>query len=509
MPDPRCLIYKMYKCGFINYIKKNNKVNISQGEQINLVGIKIALVRNRKGGNLIMKFLEELVQMQLQNIPKEVEMTVKRSLVDFFGVSLAALNEPTYEKVVAYVKETSKGEVPLLGTDFRGSASQVALSLGTLGHAIDYDDISTIMIGHPTVVLAPVILSLGYEQKASGKDLLEAYIAGYEAIGRISSIAALNQYTRGFHTTATIGIIGATISAARLLNLNEKQIQAAIGMACSFASGVRANFGTMTKPLHAGQAAGNAIFAAKMAKMNFESSQFAFSGENSYLSALSERVDFDFQDDQLFIEGGLIIKPYPTCGFTTRAIDSAINIRKVNHFDLGEIDSIVCHVTPMMPKVLKYSNPQYGLEAKFSLEYCVAQALISGTLKIEHFTNEYLKRNPQFKELIPKISWEIIEEFKKGVDFGQEYFKLSIKLKDGTLLESITFDPKGYPNNPLTEEEFQQKFVDCSRLALTEKQRLPVYHALMNFTQQEDISVLLDDIYDQVYQNMGKKMMHN
>lgn len=452
-----------------------------------------------------MESIVEWVDKELTSVTEKSKGYVKKSLIDFVAVSITALEEPLYLKLCQYVSVNTKGDVPLLGTTKKSNSQHAALALGALSHAIDYDDISSVQIGHPTVVLAPILFSLGYEEKSSGKELLEAYIAGYEVIARISKGAARIQYERGWHTTSTIGVIGGTICAARLLKLTREQTANAIGMACSFASGVRANFGTMTKPLHAGWAASNAIFAVKMAQNDFESSEDSFDGLNSYLTALGGELDDNvWKQKNLFIDEGLILKPYPSCGLSTRIIDCGLELHEKVKARLDEIESITCFVSPLTLKVLKYPRPTSGLQAKFSLEYCAAQSIISGEMKMHHFTDAHIKNSRSFKKIIQKVNYEIPKDMEEFLQFGDEYSAITITFKNGDTVTSKIFKPKGYPQNPLTANELQEKFNDCTKNFLTKTEQTEIYNNLANDFESNDRSSLVDDINHRILMKKGK-----
>lgn len=442
-----------------------------------------------------MKTIVDWADKELKDVTENTKEHVKKSIIDFFAVSIAALDEPLYKKIVQYVKDTGKGEVPILGTNTKAGAQHAALALGALSHAIDYDDISAYQIGHPTVVLGAILFTLGYEAKSSGKEIFEAYVAGYEVIARISKGAARTQYEKGWHTTATIGAIGGTIGAARLLKLDKEQTANALGIACSLASGVRSNFGTMTKPLHAGWAAGNAIFAVKMARNDFDSSIDAFDGTNSYLSAFGGQLDADAWDQaKLFIDEGLILKPYPSCGLTTRIIDCGIELHPRVKNRIDEIRSITCLVSPLTLKVLKYPRPASGLEAKFSLEYCAVQSIISGEMKIQHFTDEHLQDDPTYKKLIEKVKYEVPEDMEQFLEFGEEYSSIIIEFQNGEIEESKITKPKGYPQNPLTDVELKEKFKDCTKEYINDVDQEILYQKISDYSDTVDISKLVDEI---------------
>ena len=440
-----------------------------------------------------MKDLSKLAVNILPSISTKAKKTIHTAFADYFAVAMAALDEPIYQKIIKYLEKTAKGSIPLLGTSIKVSTQQAALAWGTLGHALDYDDISAVLIGHPSVVLIPALTAVASEYGKSGKELFEAYYAGYEAIGRISAGAADSQYQRGWHTTATIGIFGAVIGVARLLGLNSKQTEHALGIACSMASGIRANFGTMTKPFHAGWAAGNAVFAVELAINGFDSSPDALDSSQSYFNLFGGSYQVS-QSDRPYIEDGLIVKLYPSCGYSTRAIDCASDIVSKSVVELDKIETIICYVSPLTDKVLRYRKPKNGTEAKFSLEYCIVQTLISGPLQLSHFEDEFVESQSMTRSLMDKVVRIIPDDMRQGTVFGKEYLEVEILLTTGKIIRARVSEPKGYPENPLTPEEFEQKFNQCTLRALTTNKQKIFFGQLMQLEVIEDFSHFINEL---------------
>jgi len=440
-----------------------------------------------------MRHLAEYVDESFAGMPEQVYRNVRIAVTDFFGVAMAALGEPVFRCVLEYVRETGKGPVPLPGCGDTASAQQAALAWGTLGHALDYDDISAVMIGPPSVVLVPVLASVGFERNCSGKEWMEAYIAGYEAMAAVAAAAADAEYARGWHTTSAIGIFGAAVAACRLMGLSREQTEHALGIAASLASGLRANFGSMTKPLHAGWAASSGVFAAKLAEKGFESSPAALESAQSYsavYAGLSEPVP---AGGKRHIQDGIIIKLYPCCGFSSRLVDCSCQIREMDGFAPERVESVVCRISPQADRVLRYTDPEDGNQAKFSLEYCTAQALLHGQLKIGHFADGYVQKAGSHGGLRDKIRREVIGEL-KDAPFDRQWTEVIVRLAGGKTLKSRVDMPKGYPQNPLSDKEFREKFADCLEHGGRGKQSGDLFERLMRFDDAVSVAALVREL---------------
>jgi 2-methylcitrate dehydratase PrpD len=348
------------------------------------------------------------------------------------------------------------GGVPqasVIGGGFKTSPYLAALVNGTVGHSLDYEYIATSLIGHPSVFLVPPILAIGEMVGTSGEDVLAAYIIGYETACHIAKPILQSHYVQGWHSTATFGTLGAAASVARLLNLNTYQVRETLGIAASMAGGLRQNFGTMTKPLHAGVAAAHGIQAAHLAQAGFTADDSIIEAPLGFARVFGHDEEVDWAEvskglgKTFFITGaeGLSIKPYPSCGFTHGVIDAALDIRSEQAISSADIAEVELGVSPFDKQILIHHRPRTDLEGKFSLEYCVAQALLSGEVRLKHFTDEAVTE-PQVKSLKEKMKW--IEKYPMPVMGTPEGFgskSVTVKLKgDKTYCKEITI-AKGMP----------------------------------------------------------------
>jgi len=447
------------------------------------------------------KVAEFIVGARTNNIPAKAMELAKLGITDFCGVALAGSKEPQSRFVMDYTKKMGgNSQASVIGGSYKTSIYQAALANGTSGHALDYDDIAVSLVGHPSVFLAPAILATAEQTGASGEDLLTAYVLGYETACQIAVPILQSHYVQGWHSTANFGTLGATAAVCWLLKLNQNQVQHALGIAASLAGGLRQNFGTMTKPLHAGKAAANGVQAALLASSGFTADENIIDAPMGFARTFghSGEVDWGKVADNLgknFLitsAEGLEIKPYPSCGFTHCAIDMALKIKRDNNIDSDNITGIELGVTPFDKQILIHHRPKTGLEGKFSLEYCVARALVSGAVQLKHFDEQSVTESGIAK-LIEKMTWN--EKFpmpQMGGTSGMGFKSVTVKLKNGQTFSGESIIAKGMPANPLSEVEFDTKFLDCASVALTQGDADKALLLLKNIKNENNISPLMN-----------------
>lgn len=438
-----------------------------------------------------------------KDIPQNALDLARLAITDFIGVALPGSREKQSKIIADYAQKM--GGVPqasLIGRDGKTSPYLAALVNGTTGHALDYDDMAISLIGHPSVFLAPATLAIGESIEASGEDVLTAYVVGYETACCIAGPVLQSHYVQGWHSTATFGSLGAMAAAAWLLKLSYAQVRMALGIAASLAGGLRQNFGTMTKPLHAGKAAANGIQAALLAQAGFTADDgiieaplgfakvFGHSGEVDWAKA-GENLGKTF-----FItsDTGLSIKPYPCCGFTHCAIDAALGIKEEHKVNAANIAEVELGVSPFDKQILIHHHPRTDLEGKFSLEYCVARALLSGEVRLKHLTDEAVAE-PPIKSLIGKMRWA--EKYPMPVMGTAEGFgtkSITVKLKNGKEFSKEVAIAKGMPQNPLTLDEFNSKYQDCASTMLSKEDVEKSLSILTNLQKVKNIKEVMESL---------------
>jgi 2-methylcitrate dehydratase PrpD len=441
-----------------------------------------------------------IAQTAAKDIPQDAINLARLGITDFIGVALLGSREKQSKIIADYAQKM--GGVPqasLIGRDFKTSPYLAAVVNGTTGHALDYDDMAISLIGHPSVFLAPAILAIGESIEASGEDILAAYVVGYETACCIAGPVLQSHYMQGWHSTATFGSLGAMAAVARLLKLTMPQVRMALGIAASLAGGLRQNFGTMTKPLHAGKAAANGIQAALLAQAGFTAADsiieaplgfakvFGHSGEVDWAKA-GENLGKTFV---ITSDIGLSIKPYPSCGFTHCAIGAALGIKEEHKVNAANIAEVELGVSPFDKQILIHHHPRTGLEGKFSLEYCVARVFLSGEVRLRHFTDGAVAE-PRVGSLMERMKW--VEKYPMPVMGTAEGFgtkSVTVKLKDGKEFSKEVTIAKGMPQNPLTPDEFNSKYRDCASTVLSGEEVEKSLSILTNLQKVKNIKEVM------------------
>jgi 2-methylcitrate dehydratase PrpD len=310
-------------------------------------------------------------EIRYEEIPEEAREVARHSLLDFLGVALAGAHEPLVEILVREVAQGERSaQAALIGLPDRATRLSAALVNGAAAHALDFDDTHWVMNGHPTVPVLPALLALGETEGASGRALLEAFVAGVELECRLGALLGADHYAAGFHATGTLGTFGAAAACARLLGLDADGWLHALGLAGTQAAGLKSGFGTMAKPLHAGRAAAAGLLAALLARGGFTAARdvievpqgFAatHAGGSPAPAALERYAGHFLVRDTLF-------KYHAACHLTHAAIDAAARIRAEHALDPLEVESVEVRVSPVLLGVCNIPEPRTGLEGKFSL----------------------------------------------------------------------------------------------------------------------------------------------
>lgn len=388
----------------------------------------------------------------------------------------------------------------LSSTDAQGSA---ALYLGTIAHAADFDDISHPAYCHATALLLPALLIRGAALGVSGEDLIRAHVVGIETLGQLGRRLNTAHYERGWHTTGTFGAIGATAALAFLENFTDNQMRGALGVSASLASGVRQNFGTMTKPLHAGLAARSAILATRLAAQEFTCAPDAIEGKFGFMKVFGGTAPASYAKDwgkplEILTETGIGLKAYPCCAATHPAIDATRALReKLNDTSVKDIESMRVGASRFAMQPLIYDIPTTGLEGKFSMRYCIAAAMIDGTVKIGTFEPAQITR-PEIERLMQKITVEIDPLVADDHEFAAI---VDLKLKSGRT-ESIRIDvASGKPGNWLSKMLLKEKFFDCFG---TERLNNQAGQVLFDTAQYLAAERSIESLYESLVHNLAQ-----
>jgi 2-methylcitrate dehydratase PrpD len=451
-----------------------------------------------------MKITEELVTFvkntDYQNFGENTIAEAKRCILDGVGVTIAGSRKEAAQFSRDFVREIGgKQQATTLGIDsIKTSATNAALVNGVACHILDFDDIQIILGGHPTAVILPVVLALGEFKKATGKEILAAFILGVEVSCKIGRGVNPSHYQSGYHVTSTIGILGAVASAGRLLGLNHEEFLSAFGIAGSMSSGLKENFGTMTKSLHAGLAASNGIAAAMLAKKGCTASKRILEGDLGFCNVLAKGAKLGNIVGHLgnpweIQNPGITRKKYPSCGRTHTAIDSLLGIVRENRINEEDLEEITCATDDVAFDILIHPEPKTELEAKFSMPFCLAIAFLEKDVLVGHFTQEKIE-DPRVIRIMKKIRHVSDQEI---ADRGFEYrlaSKVKVKLRNGKEFFGTVEKPRGEPQNPLSHEEIIQKFCN-SVVGILDSRKIDTTLRRINHLENEkDISDLVGDL---------------
>jgi 2-methylcitrate dehydratase PrpD len=414
-----------------------------------------------------MRALVEFVARPPGEVPGHGIDTARTAMVDTVGAALAGAAERT---VGILTEELSPAGGPCtVWLGGRAPADRAALLNGTAAHALDYDDVDDLLIAHPSAVLVPAVLATAERAGAGGAVAVEAYWRGLVVMRALAAGLGIGgHYGRGWHSTATLGAVAAAAASATVLGLDADQAGHALGLAVSRAAGTRQNFGSMTKPLHAGLAAADGVLAAGLAARGFTAGRDQFDGPYGLLAlygggappTASERetqaraIAAALRDPS---PAGLNVKLFPCCYATNAAADAAIELApRVSPADVAAV-AVAVPERGLQP--LNAAMPQTGLEGKFSMAHVVACCLVDGRLGFDAFTDAAVAR-PEVRALAARVtsSETLTAEARPGLTFAAE---VSVTTRSGDTLRVRCDAPRGHADRPAGEAELLAKFADC------------------------------------------------
>ena len=402
-------------------------------------------------------------------VPEEVAALVRTGFIDAIATMIAGRNEPVVGIVRQFVaaRRSAAGEARVLFGAGSAAAADAALINATAAHALDYDDVA--LGGHPSAVLVPAVLAEGEHLGASGADALRAYLVGYEVWAELLSREPDAYHLKGWHPTAVMGTVGAAAAAAHLHRLSPADCGNALAIAASMASGLVANFGTMTKPLHAGRAASCAIEAVRLAALGLTAAPDVFEHNAGFLAALSpkgraerERAASGLGRQLRILDTGLSIKKYPMCYAAHRVIDAVLDLAKAHDLKAQDVRRVDATIGVAQASMLRNHQPATGLEAKFSLEFAVASALLARKVGMAQLTDKFVAEAP-VREAMGKVRIATVDTSCPIEPVFALTDRVVIELRDGRRLDSgeIRF-ARGNAKLPLKDEELKAKFLDCA-----------------------------------------------
>ncbi len=456
--------------------------------------------------------VEFITQARWQDFPTEAIALGKRCIIDGLGVVLAGSTTDGSKIIHEYVKaeqgtgNVDRGTSTILAKEpFRSSAASAAFANGASGHAMDWDDtqLSTTpdrifgLLTHPTLPPLCAALAVGERRRATGLQFMEAFLTGFEVECKIAESIHPDHYKKGFHSSGTIGTFGAMAATARLLGLGPEATANAVSIAASLAAGIRANFGTMTKPLHVGRAAQNGVMAAELASHGFTGSKDGLDGPWGFFQIFSFGSGFDADrivgklgNPHTILSPGVSIKPYP-CGVLGHPTMDAMRTLVVTHDVKPEqIKAIRVRAGSNILNPLRYGVAQTELEAKFSPAFMVSAIALRRKAGIHEFTDEFVRSEPT-QRMMEKVT-KVLDAGIEAKGWEKIRSTVEVDLEDGrTLVQDADERYRGGPDHPFTREDLLEKFTDCASLVLSEQGMTDVISKVESIEHVSDISALV------------------
>ena len=437
--------------------------------------------------------------------PEAAIESARRSFIDTLAVAVPGAVEAVSRRVFATVENWSAGGAAAIGTGHSLAPPWAALVNGTAAHALDFDDNFDPAKAHASAVLVPAILALAEIEQASGRACLDAYIVGLQILGRVGQGVNPAHRNRGWHATGTLGAIGAAAAGARLLRLPTDQAAHALSLATSMAGGFMSQFGTMAKPLHAGLAAKAGVMAASFARSGVTAGRDTLDGRTG-LNRLMVGPDYEqlrdslthvehgqtmryqterIGDPLLILSSGLKMKRFPNCGSAHRALDGLLELRERHGLTAGDVAAIHVRAPVTHLDNLMHPDPTLAVEARFSLEYALAVALLTGDCRLSDFTDAKAVRE-EVRMLYPRIHRHPVDKAE-----GEFATEVEVVLADGRSLQIAVPMPLGSLDAPFTPAQLWAKYDGCVAGILAPQAASALRDALEGLAELETIASLI------------------
>ncbi len=417
---------------------------------------------------------EFIVATPAADVPPSVRRLATRSILDGLGLALAGNVAASGRIVREYLTDLGcSGPSTVIGADLAVAPRFAAFANGIAMHADDYDDTQLAtapdrvygLLTHPTAPVLPAVLAVAERDGATGADVLDAYLIGTEVEMKVSEAIDPRHYRDGFHSTGTVGAIGAAAAVARLTGLDVEETMRALAIGASQSSGLRENFGTMTKPFHAGRAAENGVLAADFAARGWTAAPNILEAPRGFFQAAGGGYEPSLIDGRLgrpwsFDDPGVSIKPHPSGSLTHPAMGVMLRLIREHDIRADEVRRVRVGTNRNMPNALIHHRPRTELNAKFSMEFCMAILLLEGKAGLAEFTDPVVQRR-DVQALIEKIDFHVHPEA-EAAGYEKMTSIVEIERADGHLISGRADFGKGSPAEPMTDQELETKFRDCA-----------------------------------------------
>ena len=405
-----------------------------------------------------------IADLSPNHLPDEAARVARMGFIDTIGTMIAGRNEDSV-RIMTETLAPGDGPATLTFGDRKSPAPEAAWINGTAAHALDYDDVA--LRGHPSTVLVPAILAEAECLDSSGTDMITAYVAGYETWAELFRRDTGLLHQKGWHPTGLYGAVAAAAACAKLRKLDAEKAAIAIALGASQSAGLMANFGTMTKPFHAGKAAHAGVMAARLAAAGFTASTDALEHPQGFLHAISPTGTEDRDSDAkagtewAILSQGLGIKKYPTCYCTHRAIDCMLDLVNTSPIKAENVERVTVNISDYFSTVLRNHLPGTGLAAKFSMEFCMASGIVAQRVGLRELTDDFVQR-PDIQALMRKVEIVTTSTYDPELPGAAIHDQVTVLLADGqTRAGEPVARATGHSSRPLTEAQLYDKFADC------------------------------------------------
>ncbi len=449
------------------------------------------------------KIARFLVDTIYEDIPRDAVEKAKRTALDCLGAALAGIVEPVSQAVTGYVtKLGGPAHASVFGAGVKVSVPDAALANGSIAHALDYDDCGA-KVGHPSVLVLPAVLSVGEHLRASGNDILAAYILGLEVEGKIALHADFKIMQNRLNHQSWYGSIGAAAACAKLLRLDVAKTRMALGIGANFACGLSANHGSMTAPMGAGNACRNGVIAALLAQEGITANPDIIEAKNGFYDTLvgaghydAERMAESLGKPFYTQSPGIGLKKYPSCYHTHRALDGVFQLLREHRLSDKEIAEIDVGTSERALRVLAFSEPATPYQAKYSMPHCIAAAIVDHRVTLDTFTARKLEdRGIVAARKKVHLSFPDIPIWPGLADVGPDTKfvgnPVTIRTTDGPSYSARVDIPRGDPALPLTDDELLAKYRDCARSQLRSEEIERSVGLVLGLEKLADIGTLM------------------
>jgi len=448
---------------------------------------------------------EFVLKLKYEDIPSEIVALAKKSILDGFGLALAGSASELGTLSRKYVQAVGvvEGKSTIVGSTQETSPRFAAFANGISIHADDFDDTQLAvakdrvygLLTHPTAPVLPALFAIAEASgPTSAKEFIAAYLAGVETETKIAEAISPRHYEDGFHSSGTCGSFGSVAACARMRGLTLQQTLNAFGIAAAEAGGLRENFGTMTKPFQPGHAAENGIVAADLAALGWTAAEQILEAPRGFFHAYGGTYDPAAILNKLgnpwtFANPGVSIKPYPSGSLAHPAMNAMMRLIQKNNIKPADVQKVDVGTNHNMPNALIHHQPQSGLQAKFSMEFCMAVLLLERRATLAEFTDDYVKR-PEVQEMIGRVNF-YVDPVAENTGFDKMTSLITVHLRGGTILKDQADFAKGSPADPMTLEEVAGKFRGCAAFANWPKEKTEkLIEAVSKLEQSSDVREL-------------------